>query len=216
MKSRALDAVMLPFTNLGLGGVQAAVVIGLAFAQGIARGEVRGSAMLRSAWRAIYSRRWWVSPLLVSFVVCGFIGADGIKRLVHGERPWWFYENEHRAGRFLKVRVDTVPGVYPLKVQRFPSGHTATSAGMATVVTILFWKRKRGDLVAVGAWIFALAIGLSRIYLGSHWPLDVLGGVAVGVVGGAISVWACRMWASSQSSAVSRQSSGGSSDGAGG
>ncbi|MCR4284171.1 MAG: phosphatase PAP2 family protein [Parcubacteria group bacterium] len=58
----------------------------------------------------------------------------------------------------------------------FPSGHAAFSFAIATAV--YFWKRKY-------AWIFfigALFVGLARVAGGIHWPYDILGGIALGVV----------------------------------
>lgn len=58
--------------------------------------------------------------------------------------------------------------------QGFPSGHTALAAVMCfTLWPVLPWW---GRVLAVVA---AVAVGLTRIYLGVHVPLDVLGGVAV-------------------------------------
>jgi membrane-associated phospholipid phosphatase len=39
-------------------------------------------------------------------------------------------------------------------------------------------------------WTMAFAVAWSRIYLASHWPLDVLGGIALGVLSG----WGCGWW----------------------
>jgi undecaprenyl-diphosphatase len=58
----------------------------------------------------------------------------------------------------------------------FPSGHTATAFAAATVLSALL---PRG---AAGFFVLAAAIGYSRIYVGVHWPLDVVGGAVVGVV----------------------------------
>jgi membrane-associated phospholipid phosphatase len=58
----------------------------------------------------------------------------------------------------------------------FPSGHAATSFAAATVLTAYaprWWP----------VWfLLALAVGFSRIYVGVHYPLDVVGGAALGVV----------------------------------
>ena len=57
----------------------------------------------------------------------------------------------------------------------FPSGHTATSFACATVLAVLVPR------AAPAFYVLALAIGYSRIYVGVHWPLDVVGGAVVGV-----------------------------------
>jgi undecaprenyl-diphosphatase len=56
----------------------------------------------------------------------------------------------------------------------FPSGHTTTSFACATVLSFFVPR------AAPGFYLLALAIGFSRIYVGVHWPLDVLGGAILG------------------------------------
>jgi undecaprenyl-diphosphatase len=57
----------------------------------------------------------------------------------------------------------------------FPSGHAATSFACATVLAALIPR------AAPAFCVLALAIGYSRVYVGVHWPLDVVGGAALGV-----------------------------------
>lgn len=59
----------------------------------------------------------------------------------------------------------------------FPSGHATTSAGIATWL----WLTYRDPFARICFALFALAMGYSRIYLGVHWPSDVLAGFALGV-----------------------------------
>ncbi|ONH25866.1 bifunctional DedA family/phosphatase PAP2 family protein [Pseudofrankia asymbiotica] len=70
----------------------------------------------------------------------------------------------------------------------FPSGHTAMATigyGLAAVLLlrILSGRRSRVAAVAAGALatVLAIAVGLSRVYLGVHWPSDVAGGWSFGV-----------------------------------
>ena len=57
----------------------------------------------------------------------------------------------------------------------FPSGHAATSFACATVLALAFPR------LAVPLYVLAAAIGFSRIYVGVHYPLDVLGGAVLGI-----------------------------------
>ena len=66
----------------------------------------------------------------------------------------------------------------------FPSGHTAASFAFATV--ILFTAPKK---YSVPTLILATLIALSRIYLGVHYPTDILGGIVIGAVCGICSVY---------------------------
>ncbi len=58
----------------------------------------------------------------------------------------------------------------------FPSGHALAATALATALSVLAWPtRARWWVVACGA-CFVLLVSASRIYLGVHYPSDVLGG----------------------------------------
>lgn len=57
----------------------------------------------------------------------------------------------------------------------FPSGHSANAFALA--MTLYFYDKRIG----IPALIFAVIIGISRIFVGAHWPSDVLVGAALGI-----------------------------------
>ncbi|ROR46245.1 phosphatase PAP2 family protein [Kitasatospora cineracea] len=60
----------------------------------------------------------------------------------------------------------------------FPSGHAFTSALSAGLLALAVARARprAARFAAAGAALFAGVIGFTRVYLGVHWPLDVLGG----------------------------------------
>lgn len=74
----------------------------------------------------------------------------------------------------------------------FPSGHSASSAviylTLALLLTHALDQRRQQVFVVAMAVVVALAVGVSRLYLGVHWPSDVLAGWALG------AAWALACW----------------------
>jgi undecaprenyl-diphosphatase len=72
----------------------------------------------------------------------------------------------------------------------FPSGH-ATSAFSAATGTVLAARAslKRVPLWGWGMLLLAAAISYSRVYVGVHYPTDVVAGVGMGIACGAIGSW---------------------------
>ncbi len=84
------------------------------------------------------------------------------------------------------------PGRRAVRGNSFPSGHAANNFALATVVAVFY--RRRGWL----AFLPAAVVAYSRIYVGSHWPADVLvscflgAGTALVVVAAFSAAW--RNW----------------------
>ena len=66
----------------------------------------------------------------------------------------------------------------------FPSGHAANAAAVATIVTLLVWpvlSPRARRVVLVGAAAYALLTAADRVFLGVHFPSDVLAGLIFGI-----------------------------------
>jgi undecaprenyl-diphosphatase len=103
-------------------------------------------------------------PLVAADLIADLI-SDLIKALTDRPRPPVRYPEPHPL---IGVPDDS----------SFPSGHAATSFACATVLTA--YEPRLAPL-----WIvLASAVAFSRVYVGVHYPLDVIGGAALGVVVG--------------------------------
>lgn len=119
----------------------------------------------------------WRRPSVLAWVVIAVFSSDLIalvlKRITDRPRPSVTYAEPEAL-----VRT-------PLD-HSFPSGHAATSFAAAT----LFARFDRR--AAVPLFALAAAIAWSRVYVGVHYPLDVLGGAVLGVLVGTLVAHAAR------------------------
>lgn len=107
----------------------------------------------------------------------GAIGIDvvltyGFKKICNRPRPSEKYPND----------------IFVLKPgdgKSFPSGHTSVAFATATSFTLAYKKW----WVAVPAYLWAGCVGYSRMYLGQHYPSDVLGGAIIGAGSSLLSHW---------------------------
>lgn len=98
--------------------------------------------------------------VLTSVLIMGIL-----KAVVRAPRP--FVVLEEIAGK----RMGTATGY------SFPSGHTTTAASFYTSLALLLKKR----ICSIIAAIMIVLVGVSRLYLGVHWPNDVFAGLLIGV-----------------------------------
>ncbi len=93
-------------------------------------------------------------------------------------------------GRLRPQLWDTsfVPIVYAIN-KSFPSGHTTEAFAMATALTLIGFKW----YIILPAYTWAVLIAYSRMYLGVHFPTDILGGILLGTVSSLI-IWRINKW----------------------
>lgn len=93
---------------------------------------------------------------------------------------------------FQRPRPDLVPHGSYVYTTSFPSGHSMLSAATYLTLGALMarvQKRRRVKIFLMGfAALLTLVVGISRVYLGVHWPTDVLAGWTAG------GVWALMVW----------------------
>ncbi len=71
----------------------------------------------------------------------------------------------------------------------YPSAHTAVAVGLVTALWPWLTRPQR----AVGV-VVALLVAFNRLYIGAHWPVDVVGGAAIGLLSGALCWLVAARW----------------------
>jgi membrane-associated phospholipid phosphatase len=115
-------------------------------------------------------RGWRRGAVLVLVTLAGAGVLDlGLKELFARARPQAFFDYYPTPQSF-----------------SFPSGHALFAVCFLGGIAVLLSHRLRGRLAQILVWVIALVliflIGVSRVYLGVHYPTDVIGGFAVGIV----------------------------------
>ena len=118
--------------------------------------------MLALVLSAAY-RRWGVLLLTVIAVALADFVVAALKAIVDRPRPFT---------RYAEPKV-LVPRPHDAS---FPSGHAAASFAAATILSLAFPKAAPVFLV------LAAAVVYSRVYVGVHYPLDVIAGAALGAL----------------------------------
>jgi undecaprenyl-diphosphatase len=99
----------------------------------------------------------------------------------------WLFANLAKAvaerPRPYDVVADAVLRQDPARGTSFPSSHTAIALGVA-IALVPFLARPIGAMAIA----YAVLVGWSRMYLGVHYPLDVLGGAGIGIATGSATL----------------------------
>jgi undecaprenyl-diphosphatase len=103
-----------------------------------------------------------------------------------------FVSSEVTKGLYHRARPDLVPHEVYVYSGSFPSGHSTLSAAtyltLAMLVASLETRRRTKALAYSLAGVLLVGVGFSRVYLGVHWPSDVLAGWCLG------ALWALAGW----------------------
>ena len=146
---------------------------GLTAATGVALfvsaiGSTQIALLVAAAATAVLAvlRHWHGVLMVVVSVAASQVLVQGIKHVVERPRPDAEDQLVHAAGF------------------SFPSGHSATSMAVYATLTFLLIRAVDRDrvriAVGVAGGLVVLAVGLSRVFLGVHYPTDVLAGWLTG------------------------------------
>lgn len=127
-----------------------------------------------SRWKRSFASR---NPRIV--ILCLVLATAGSDQIC--------YHLKHTVNRSRPCMEETISGEVNYRGdvygnRSFPSAHSANSAALATTTALAY------PPLAPVAVLIAFLVGLSRIYLGVHYPIDVLAGWCIGVMS-AVAVW---------------------------
>ncbi len=120
-------------------------------------------------WQAIYS----IVAVVILVTLSDQITSSLIKPLIGRFRPC----HDPEIGHLVRI-VTKCGGLYG-----FVSSHASNSFAVTTFFLLLFKDTHRYVWVLI---IWPLVVSYSRIYLGVHYPLDILGGALIGILLGCI------------------------------
>lgn len=133
---------------------------------------------LAAAFIIAMTQRTYLAKALVYAAIAGTLAGvtnTQIKRAVHRPRPIIYFEKQSLPGGGRSIVYDVHIVGRGWRQNSFPSGHAATAFAAATILAVLY-----GGWFSLG-FIPAALVAYSRIYMGVHFPFDVLAGALLGV-----------------------------------
>lgn len=124
----------------------------------------------------LFRKKYFIA--VVAGVLISTIIAQFLKRVV--------YPDELRPITYLSENfpVHIIDGVKMKRAHSFPSGHSTTAFAMALIMAHMLNKKAWSIILP----LFAALAAYSRVYLGQHFPTDVLAGMCIGILSAVLSL----------------------------
>lgn len=119
---------------------------------------------------------WWGLLFIITVALSDLIGTYGFKEIVQRIRPC----NEASLAGEVRLLLKSCPGGYS-----FLSNHAANHFGLATFMVLTFKPIFKQWMYL--AYLWAFFISFAQIYVGVHYPLDVLAGALLGTAIGILT-----------------------------
>ncbi|AGF73626.1 phosphatase PAP2 family protein [Corynebacterium halotolerans] len=135
-------------------------------------------AVLAALVVAARTRRVWPALVLPLAVIVANLASHLLKPVIGRERPPELHRLAEETNHAL------------------PSGHATGVAALAMILTLWLGRGRAATVPArwlTGvAWVLAVAVSLTRLYLGVHWLTDILAGLLLGAAVAAVTWWLFR------------------------
>lgn len=137
--------------------------------------------------QCLFIAYWWLTKHVGSSVVYGALQSISIKTvhsnlfisfsLLGGSALGWFLK-----WFFDRARPDAIYALTETYGASFPSAHSIYATVLSCLIIFIFHKHAYAKIILFLACLWFLGMGISRVYLGAHYPTDVLVGWSIALV----------------------------------
>ena len=160
---------------------------------------ILGVILIFIAWRGGAKARWMLVAITLAIVLSDAVVGRTLKKTFDRVRP-----RDQMSGVIIRDVAKVKPKILalfqapqiktslvkkvPLEGNSLPSNHTMNLFAVATVIALFF---RRWGLPMYG---LAAAVAYSRVYVGAHWPSDIVPSIALGLINGWAAVAVVSWW----------------------
>jgi undecaprenyl-diphosphatase len=124
----------------------------------------------------VFRRRWpGVFQAALAIGLAALLADSATKPLISRHRPFVSFSGFELLAK-------------PQRSGSFPSTHAAAAFAGAFALSRVFPEMR------VAFWVLAALVAVARVYVGVHYPLDVIGGAVIGLAAGAFAMGGSRWW----------------------